>query len=41
MFGIIKSAIGFARFRLRSVTKAKTEWTLIALARRIHRLQTT
>ena len=44
VFGIIKSAIGFTRFRLRSLTKAATEWTLIALAyncRRIVRLQTT
>jgi hypothetical protein len=42
VFGIIKSAIGFTRFRLRSLAKAKTEWTLIALAyncSRIHRLQ--
>lgn len=42
VFGIIKSAIGFTRFRLRSITKAAAEWTLIALAyncRRIHRLQ--
>ena len=42
VFGIIKSAIGFTRFRLRGRIKAATEWTLIALAyncRRIHRLQ--
>ena len=42
VFGIIKSAMGFIRFRLRSITKVTTEWTLIALAyncRRIHRLQ--
>ena len=42
VFGIIKSVIGFTRFRLRSLTKAATEWTLIALAyncRRLHRLQ--
>ena len=42
VFGIIKSAIGFTRFRLRSLTKAATEWTLIALAyncRRLHRIQ--
>jgi hypothetical protein len=34
--------MGFIRFRLRSITKVTTEWTLIALAyncRRIHRLQ--
>ena len=44
VFGIIKSAMGFTRFRLRSLTKAATEWTLIALAyncRRLHRLNTT
>ena len=38
--GIIKSAIGFARFRLRGLQKVATEWTLIALAcncRRIRR----
>lgn len=29
--GIIKSAIGFARFRLRGLQKVATEWTLIAL----------
>jgi hypothetical protein len=42
VFGIIRSAIGFTWFRLRSLAKAKTEWTLIALAyncSRIHRLQ--
>ena len=42
VFGIIKSAIGFARFRLRGLQKVATEWTLIALAyncRRIQRLQ--
>ena len=42
VFGIIKSAIGFTRFRLRGLRKVATEWTLIALAyncRRIRRLQ--
>ena len=42
VFGIIKSAIGFARFRLRGMQEVATEWTLIALAyncRRIQRLQ--
>jgi transposase len=42
VFGIIKSAIGFPRFRLRGLQKVATEWTLIALAyncRRIQRLQ--
>ena len=41
VFGIIKSAIGFARFRLRGIANVTTEWTLIALAyncRRIARL---
>ena len=40
VFGIIKSAIGFTRFRLRGLRKAATEWTLITLAytcRRIRR----
>ena len=44
VFGIIKSAIGFTRFRLRGITNAATEWTLIALAyncRRLHRWQAT
>ena len=43
VFGIIKSAIGFTRFRLRSLAKANTGWTLITPAyncRRILRLQT-
>jgi transposase len=42
VFGIIKSAIGFVRFRLRGLANAATEWTLTALAynfRRLHRLQ--
>ena len=42
VFWIIKSAIGFTRFRLRGLRKVATEWTLIALAyncRRIRRLQ--
>lgn len=42
VFGIIKAAIGFTRFRLRSIANAAAEWTLIALAytcRRLHRLQ--
>jgi transposase len=43
VFGIIKSAMGFVRFRLRGLRNAATEWTLTALAyncRRIARLQT-
>ena len=42
VFGIIKSALGFLRFRLRGLQNVATEWTLIALAyncRRITRLQ--
>ena len=42
VFGIIKSAIGFTRFRLRGLQKVATKWTLIALAyncRRISRPQ--
>ena len=41
VFGIIKSAMGFVRFRLRGLQNVATEWTLIALAyncRRITRL---
>jgi hypothetical protein len=32
VFGIIKSAIGFTRFQLRSLAKAATEWSLVTLA---------
>jgi len=42
VFGIIKAAMGFRCFRLRSLPKVATAWTLIALAykyRRIARLQ--
>jgi Transposase DDE domain len=41
-FGMIRSAMGFTRFRVRCITKAAAEWTLIALAyncRQIHRLK--
>jgi len=41
-FGIIKSAIGFTRFRLRGLAKVASEWTLIAIAyncRRLNRLR--
>lgn len=41
VFGIIKTVMGFLRFRLRGLANAATEWTLIALAyncRRISRL---
>jgi transposase len=42
VFGIIKSAIGFTRFRLRGRQKVALEWLLVALAcncRRLHNLQ--
>jgi transposase len=42
VFGIIKSAIGFTRFRLRGIHNVATEWLLVALAyncRRLHNLQ--
>ena len=41
VFGIIKSAMGFTRFRLRGIGNVAAEWTLIALAyncRRINRM---
>lgn len=43
VFGIIKSAIGFTRFHLRSRDNVATEWLVVALAyncRRLCRLQT-
>jgi hypothetical protein len=42
LFGIIKSAIGFTRFRLRGRQKVALEWLLAALAcncRRLHNLR--
>jgi IS5 family transposase len=39
VFAIIKSAMGFTRFRLRGLHKVAAEWLLIALAyncRRLH-----
>ena len=42
VFGIIKAAMGFTRFRLRGIKNVATEWLLTALAyncRRIVRLQ--
>jgi transposase len=42
VFGIIKAALGFTRFHLRSLAKVTAEWTLIALAyncRRLNRLR--
>jgi hypothetical protein len=41
VFGIIKEAMGFRRFRLRGRAKVTLEWTLVTLAynvRRLHRL---
>jgi hypothetical protein len=43
VFGIIKSVLGFRRFRLRGLQNVATEWSLIALAyncKRLNRLQT-
>ena len=40
VFGIIKSALGFTRFRLRGLAKVSTEWTLVALAYNCRRLHT-
>ena len=42
VFGIIKSAMGFIRFRLRGLQNVASEWMLAALAyncRRLHRLK--
>jgi hypothetical protein len=42
VFGIIKSAMGFVRFRLRGLSNVASEWTLITLVyncRRLARLQ--
>lgn len=42
MFGIIKNAIEYNRFRLRGLLNAATEWSLVALAyncRRINRMR--
>ena len=42
VFGIIKSAMGFLRFRLRGIANVATEWKLVALAyncRRMARMQ--
>jgi transposase len=42
VFGIIKAALGFARFQLRGLVNVTAEWSLIALAyncRRLHRLR--
>ena len=41
VFGVIKEALGFRRFRLRGLEKVSLEWTLVTLAynlKRLHRL---
>ena len=38
VFGIIKSVIGFTRFRLRSRDNVATEWLIVALAYNCRRL---
>jgi transposase len=38
VFGIIKAAMGFVRFRLRGLGKVRTEWTLVTLAYNLKRL---
>ena len=41
VFGIIKSVLGFRRFMLRGLEKAKLEWTLVSTAynlKRLHRM---
>jgi Transposase DDE domain len=40
VFGIIKSAMGFVRFRLRGLQNVATEWTLAALAYNCRRMTT-
>ena len=43
VFGIVKAAMGFTRFRLRGLKNVATEWMLTALAsncRRMIRLKT-
>lgn len=40
VFGIIKEAMGFRRFRLRGLDKVRTEWTLVSLAYNVRRLHT-
>ena len=42
VFGIIKRAMGFTRFHLRSLPKVAAEWLLVTLAyncRRLHNLR--
>ena len=41
VFGVIKSVLGFRRFRLRGLEKAKLDWTLGSTAynlKRLHRM---
>ncbi len=38
VFGIIKSAVGFVRFRLRGISNVATEWKLVALACNFRRI---
>ena len=38
VFGIIKSAMGFVRFRLRGVSNVAAEWNLVALAYNCRRM---
>jgi hypothetical protein len=38
VFGIIKSVIGFRKFHLRSLEKAKGEWNLVTLAWNMKRM---
>jgi hypothetical protein len=40
VFRILKSAMGFVRFRLRGLQNAATEWTLAALAYNCRRMIT-
>ena len=38
VFGIIKEAMGFRRFRLRGLDKVAGEWSLVMLAYNVRRL---
>jgi len=38
IFGIIKAALGSRSLRLRGLTGAATEWTLVTLAYNLHRM---
>jgi hypothetical protein len=41
VFGVIKSAMGFVRFRLRGIANVATEWKLAALAYNCRRIANT